>query len=119
MDRRIQVVSSAIDRNFRHAWDIEELARLVNLSASRLRHLFKSEIGQSPMQYLKSVRMAHAEMLLRTTFLSVKEIMHRVGISNESHFGHEFKKAYALAPSKYRSAVESEALGQATILAKE
>jgi transcriptional regulator GlxA family with amidase domain len=45
--------------------------------------------------------------------------MHRVGISNESHFGHEFKKAYALAPSKYRSTVESEALGQATILAKE
>lgn len=118
MDRRIQVVSSAIDRNFRHAWDIEELARLVNLSASRLRHLFKSEIGKSPMQYLKSVRMAHAEMLLRTTFLSVKEIMNRVGISNESHFGHEFKKAYALAPSKYRStvtvspAIESSAVEQ-------
>lgn len=118
MERRIQVVSSAIDRNFRRDWDIEELARLVNLSASRLRHLFKSEIGKSPMQYLKSVRMAHAEMLLRTTFFSVKEIMHRVGISNESHFGHEFKKAYALAPSKYRSAarvspaIESSAVEQ-------
>ena len=108
-----------MDRNFRRAWDLEELARLVNLSTSRLRHLFKSEIGKSPMQYLKSVRMTHAAMLLRTTFLSVKEIMYQVGISDESHFGHEFKKAYALAPSKYRSTIASEAPGEATTLAKE
>ena len=31
--------------------------------------------------------------------------MNRVGISNESHFVHEFKKAHGLAPSKYRSAL--------------
>jgi AraC-like DNA-binding protein len=47
--------------------------------------------------------MREAALLLRTTFLSVKEIMNRVGISNESHFVHEFKKANGLAPSKYRS----------------
>jgi AraC family transcriptional regulator of arabinose operon len=104
MDRRIQTVGSAIEKDFRRAWDIEALAQLVNLSASRLRHLFKAEMGQTPTQFLKSIRMREAEMLLRTTFLSVKEIMNRVGISNESHFVHEFKKAHGLAPSKYRSA---------------
>jgi AraC-like DNA-binding protein len=36
--------------------------------------------------------------------LSVKEIMNRVGLSDESHFVHEFKKTYGLAPSKYRRA---------------
>ncbi len=48
--------------------------------------------------------MLEAEKLLRTTLLSVKEIMNRVGISNESHFVHAFKKAHRLSPSKYRSA---------------
>lgn len=80
-----------------------ELGQLVNLSGSRLRHLFKAEMDQTPAQYLKGIRMREAATLLRTTFLSVKEIMNRVGISNESHFVHEFKKAHGLAPSKYRA----------------
>ena len=51
----------------------------MNLSGSRLRHLFKAEMDQTPAQYLKAIRMREAAMLLRTTFLSVKEIMNRVG----------------------------------------
>ncbi len=104
MDRRIQIVSSVLETDSRRAWDIEALAQMMNLSASRLRHLFTAEIGQTPAQYLKAVRMREAEMLLRTTLLSVKEIMNRVGISTESHFAHDFKKAHGLAPSKYRRA---------------
>ncbi len=105
MDRRIQIVSSTIETDFRRAWDSEDLARLVNLSTSRLRHLFKAEMGKTPAQYLKTIRMREAQRLLLTTFLSVKEVMNRVGIADESHFGHEFRKTYGLAPSKYRSSV--------------
>ena len=65
--------------------------------------LFKAEIGKTPAQYLKSIRMREAQRLLLTTFLSVKEVMNRVGIADESHFGHEFRKTYGLAPSKYRA----------------
>lgn len=114
MDRRIQIVNAALETDFRRAWDTVQLGKLVNLSGSRLRHLFKAEMDQTPSQYLKAIRMREAATLLRSTFLSVKEIMNRVGISNESHFVHEFKKAYGLAPSKYRGAftaafsVESE-----------
>ncbi|CAN5864144.1 hypothetical protein BH18ACI4_BH18ACI4_20550 [soil metagenome] len=116
MDRRIQIVGSAIETDFQRAWNTQTLAQLVNLSASRFRHLFKAEMGQTPAQYLKSIRMREAEKLLRTTFLSVKEIMNSVGISNESHFVHEFKKTHGLAPSKYRSAFKVAA---PVILAKE
>ena len=104
MDRRAQIVKSALEADFRRAWDNQSLAQLVNLSESRFRHLFKAELGQTPAQYLRSIRMLEAEKLLRTTLLSVKEIMNRVGISNESHFVHSFKKAHHLSPSKYRSA---------------
>lgn len=62
-------------------------------------------MGQTPAQYLRSIRMREAEKLLRTTFLSVKEIMNCVGLSNESYFVHEFKKTYNLAPSKYRASL--------------
>ena len=103
MDRRIQIVQSALANDFRREWTNGALSALVNLSPSRLRHLFKAETGKTPTQFLKAVRLKEAETLLCTTFLSVKEIMNRVGFLDESHFGHEFKKVYGLAPSKYRS----------------
>ena len=103
MDQRVQIVRSAIEKDCRRAWTITALARLVNLSPSRLRHLFKSETGITPNQFVKEVRWSEAEKLLRTTFLRVKEIMNRVGFLDESHFGHEFKKTYGVSPSKYRS----------------
>lgn len=103
MERRIQNVCEAIEADYKRAWTIGSLAELVNLSPSRLRHLFKAEVGKTPAQFLKEVRLREAALLLSETFLSVKEIMNRVGFIDESHFGHEFKKAYGLAPSKYRS----------------
>lgn len=104
MDQRVQIVRSAIEKDCRRAWTITSLAKLVNLSPSRLRHLFKSETGITPNQFIKEMRLSEAEKLLRTTFLRVKEIMNRVGFLDESHFGHEFKKTYGVSPSKYRGA---------------
>ena len=69
MDQRVQIVRSAIERDCRRAWTITALAKLVNLSPSRLRHLFKSETGITPNQFIKEVRLREAEKLLRTTFL--------------------------------------------------
>ncbi len=43
MDRRAQIVKSALEADFRRAWDNQSLAQLVNLSESRFRHLFKAE----------------------------------------------------------------------------
>ena len=107
MDQRVQLVRTAIEKDCRRAWTITALARLVNLSPSRLRHLFKAETGLTTNQFLREVRLREAERLLRTTFLRVKEIMNRVGFLDESHFGHEFKKTYGNSPAKYRRAANN------------
>jgi len=103
MDRRIEVVISKMEGQISKSWEIGELARLVNLSASRLRHLFKRETGKTLAQYLKYHRLQRAELLLRTTFLTVKEIANQVGLTTGSHFVREFKKVYGAAPTTYRS----------------
>ncbi len=82
---------------------LNELAQSLNLSTSRLRHLFKDEMGQSPVQYLKAQRMQKAKELLETTFLNVQEIMLRVGVKDKSHFARDFKRIYGLSPLKYRA----------------
>jgi len=47
--------------------------------------------------------MQQAATLLTTTFLSVKEIVRRVGGTDESHFVRDFKRIYGVTPSEYRN----------------
>jgi transcriptional regulator GlxA family with amidase domain len=56
----------------------------------------------SPLQYLIELRLRTALKLLETTTLSVKEIMHKVGVSDQSHFTRDFKKHCRLTPAQYR-----------------
>ena len=105
MDRRVELVISQIETDVAHAWETAELAALVNLSASRFRHLFKEETGFSINQYLRERRLDRAELLLRTTFLSIKEVALEAGLRSTSHFVHYFKKKYGVTPSAHRRAL--------------
>lgn len=103
MDRRIEIVIRNIESRLEKSWDIVELATLVNLSPSRLRHLFKEETKTTLVRFIRELRFKRAEFLLRTTFLSVKEIAGEVGLASVSYFVREFKRRHTVGPSTYRS----------------
>ena len=103
MDHRIQVVCAEVESYPGRSLRIAELSQSVNLSSSRLRHLFRSKTGQSLAHFRNGVRLQEARALLATTFLSVKQVMHRVGVGSDSHFAHDFKEACGLSPTQYRA----------------
>jgi len=70
------------------------------------------EIDTSPERFLAQVRLEAAKHLLETEFLSVKEVMNRVGVADATNFSRSFKTAYGLTPAKYRSEFESHAIKQ-------
>ncbi|HXD29545.1 MAG TPA: AraC family transcriptional regulator [Pyrinomonadaceae bacterium] len=102
MDPRVEKIEQLMRDNVQREWSLPELAQTVNLSVWRLSHIFVSEVGKSPMQYLRQLRMDRARYLLETSFLSVKEIAHQVGLNDESHFVRDFKKLHGDAPTRYR-----------------
>ncbi len=102
MDLRVQIVIARMMDDLKRPLRLGVMARSVNLSPSRLQHLFKAHTSMTPAQYLKSLRMRHAKGLVESTLLTVKEIRAGVGIKDESHFVRDFKKAYGLSPRKYR-----------------
>lgn len=102
MDRRVALVIEQIETDVTRAWDTAQLAAEVRLSASRFRHLFKEETGMTLGQYLRERRLERAEVLLRTTFFSIKEVMSESGLTSVSHFVQYFKRRYGMSPSAYR-----------------
>ena len=101
-DIRILRAISLVNSKFNRDIDFNALAETLNLSPSRLRHLFKAETGMSFRKYLRVVRMRQAKHLLESSFLSVNQIAERVGIRDSSHFVREFEKQHGLSPGKYR-----------------
>ncbi len=103
MDRRIAVIKRIILENPGGAVSLAELAERLNLSPHRLSHLFRHEMEMSLSQYLKQVRIEKAKELLETTFLTIKEIRLRIGVNDKSRFAKDFRKAYGVTPTRYRT----------------
>lgn len=102
MDQRIQTAISLMETHLNRELSLEEMAQSVNLSSSRLRHLFKAETGVAPAQYLKEIRLRRAQELITTTFLSMKQVMSSVGVHDTGHFAKDFKRFYGVTPAEYR-----------------
>jgi len=103
MDPRVKAVIGIMVELVADQASVRTLSRSINLSPSRLRQLFKKETGRSPMQYLRVLRMKKAEHLLRSTFLSVKEVAFLSGGKDASHFVRDFKKHCGLTPTEFRA----------------
>ena len=102
MDQRVLKVIALMKESLHRGWSAGRLAQRVNLSPSRLHQVFKEETGLPPARYLRLLRMRQARELLETTHLSVKQVMARVGLTDESHFVRDFKKAHGFTPARYR-----------------
>ena len=102
MDHRIGKIVNHLNLHFQQRISFHEIAPMVNLSPSRLRHIFRVEVGMSLAQYVKLLRLNQARELLESTFLSIKQIQLITGMSDESHFFRDFKGVYNLTPTQYR-----------------
>lgn len=102
MDHRIEIILGKIENDISQKLVIRNLAASVNLSVSRLQHLFKREAEISIVKYINNRRLEKAQSLLETTYLQVKEIRIRIGATNEAHFLEDFKLKFGLTPTNYR-----------------
>jgi AraC-like DNA-binding protein len=102
MDPRIARVIAVMEADFENRQSIAALAARVNLSPSRLVVLFRRDAGVTPARYLRALRMERARLLLERTFLTVKEVMTFVGVTDPSHFTRDFRRHYGVPPTRLR-----------------
>ncbi len=104
MDYRVQIVTAFMNDNLHDRLSTRKLGILVELSESRLRHLFAAQTGVSLQQYLGGLRLDRAKQLLEGTQLTIDEVAIEVGWQDRSHFERRFKRAYGTTPAQYRTA---------------
>lgn len=79
------------------------IADFVGVSKATLYRKFKEITDKTPSEFVRGIRLEYAAKLLRTTRLTVSEIMFKSGFSNKSYFYREFLKQYGVSPKDYRN----------------
>lgn len=99
---RIKAVSGYIDKHYMEPISNRLLAQLIHVSESRFIHLFKQEMGMSPLKYINTIRLHKARELLEGGECSVMEVAALVGFSDYNHFGRMFREKFGYTPVQAR-----------------
>ena len=100
---KLQRVTEYIQDNLREELTLERISQSLSMSPFHFAHAFRQAVGLAPHRYVIKCRIERAKSLLRGTDLSVTEIAHQVGYSNQSHFSVAFHKVTGQTPRRYRS----------------
>jgi signal transduction histidine kinase/DNA-binding NarL/FixJ family response regulator len=78
----------------------DKFASAMNVSSSLLYRKIKSLTDQSPVDFIKSIRLNHALELLQSKKYTVTEVAEMCGFSYVEYFSQAFKKHFGKAPTK-------------------
>jgi AraC family transcriptional regulator of arabinose operon len=102
LDSRVLRAMDYLCQNLSQPVTLDRLARRCGLSISRLAHLFREQVGQTPHQFLEMQRMTRARQLLDLTQQPVTAIAAEAGFPDLFHFSKRFKHHLGLSPRHYR-----------------
>lgn len=81
---------------------VETLSASLGMSRVQLYKRLLSVTGLTPSEFIRNIRLRHAEVLLRQSQRSVSEIAYQVGFNNPRYFSRYFADMYGVTPSQYK-----------------
>lgn len=104
---RIARTLSTMHSSYANQITVEGLAEDVNMSVSSFHRAFRQVTFESPLQYLKKVRLAKAKELITTSGSKANEAALKVGYTSPSQFSREFKRHFNKTPSEVLTQLHS------------
>ena len=101
MDSRIQGVVDYILLHPNEKYSPSRLAEMAELSKQRFTALFSSQLGKSPMVYIKELKLTTAARKLLVSNLHINDIAYELGYEDTNYFIREFKRAFGCTPKQY------------------
>ena len=82
-------------------FSVEELANEVGLSRVHIHRKLKELTNQSASDFIRSIRLKQAALLLSEKKMGISEVAYAVGYTNLSHFSATFREQYGETPKDY------------------
>jgi AraC family transcriptional regulator len=95
-------VIAHVEANLSRRIPVQELARLLSLSASHFCRAFKCTFGTSPRDYVLRRRIEVAQGLMLTSSEPLSSIAVRCGMCDQAHFTHSFHRIVGETPYTWR-----------------
>jgi AraC-like DNA-binding protein len=102
LQTRIDKVCTFINQNYKNRLNLEDAARIANMSITAFSRFFKKSTGKTFVQYVNELRIGRACKLLIESQLSIAEICYEVGFNNLSNFNRRFFERHQMSPRQYR-----------------
>lgn len=82
--------------------DVNFLASEMAMSRSTFSRRLKAIRNQTPLEFIRSIKMAHAAAMLRQQLSTVQDVMWAVGYNDHKTFAQVFRDTYGKTPSEYQ-----------------
>ncbi len=90
-----------IYKNYRSDLSLNDIATYIGVNSSYLSRRFKQDCGKGVIEYLNTIRIEQAKLLMENGFQKVKEIADEVGFNNYNYFFKVFKDSQGMTPLEY------------------
>jgi AraC-like DNA-binding protein len=104
----IQKACSFMEEKYGNEISLEDIAKSVNISKSYLSSIFRREVRISLNDYLTKLRISKAKELMKTTNLTISQIVYKTGFSDPSYFTKVFKKFEKMNPTDYKIKIQQQ-----------
>lgn len=104
MSRIMKVINSNMDNP---DLSVEFVADKVGVSRVHFHRKVKELTGQTPRDYIKTIRLKQAARLLSEKRLDITDVSYAVGFRSLSTFSTSFKNMYGMSPSEYMNKKEA------------
>ncbi|MBR5578534.1 MAG: helix-turn-helix transcriptional regulator [Lachnospiraceae bacterium] len=111
LESEMELATQYFNENYNTDISIEDYASSRGMSISWFIRSYKHYTNITPMQYILSLRITNAQLLLETTNYSISEISAIVGYDNPLYFSRIFHKQHGISPRQYRNNILAEQEG--------
>lgn len=97
-------VRAYIDDHIGERISLDELARQAGVSRFHFARQFRLTTGESPMEYLRRIRIERSKSILQSRETPIAEVAAILGFSDQSHFTRIFARLVGVPPGSYAKA---------------
>jgi AraC-like DNA-binding protein len=99
---RLNRVFDHVMKNFREDIEMDEIAKLANMSYSGFCRYFKKRTKKNFTHFVNEIRVGHACRRLMESDLSVESICYEAGFNNKTNFMEQFRKIVKCTPYQFK-----------------